>query len=85
MKKPVVIIFVCFYIFGCGNPKIVSVLQEDSVGQIPCPAEKIEIIEHSKLESGEMTWTALCIGDTYQCNKKNGSVRCTEMASQFPN
>ena len=72
MKKLVAIIFVCSFIFGCGNPKIVSVLQEDSVGQIPCPAEKIEIIEHKELESGEMTWTALCLGDTYQCSKKNG-------------
>ena len=52
---------------------------------INCDYEKIEIIEHKELDSGEMTWTALCLGDTYQCSKKNGSVRCTEMASQFPN
>ena len=85
MTKLLALLFLSLSVLSCGNPKIVSVLQEDSVGQIPCPAEKIEIIEHKELESGEMTWTALCLGDTYQCSKKNGSVRCTEMASQFPN
>ncbi|MGI9534012.1 MAG: hypothetical protein ACR2NW_03605 [Thermodesulfobacteriota bacterium] len=85
MKSLIVIFFLSSLIFGCGNPKIVSVLQEDSVGQIPCPAEKIEIIEHQKKENGDMMWTALCLGDTYQCDKKGGVVSCSEMASQFPN
>ena len=85
MKSLLLIVFLCSFVFGCANPKIVSVLQEDSVGQIPCPAGKIEIIEHQELENGDMTWTALCLGDTYQCSKKGGVVSCSEMASQFPN
>ena len=79
------VIFLSSIMFGCGNPKIISVLQEESVGQIPCPAQKIEIIEHQKKENGDMMWTALCLGDTYQCSKEGGVVSCSEMASQFPN
>ena len=76
---------VCLFLFSCGNPKIISVLQEDSVGQVPCPAEKIEIAQHQKLENGDMMWTALCLGETYECTNKGGVVSCNEMASQFPN
>ena len=85
MTKLFAVLFLSLTVFSCGNSKIVSVLQEDSVGQIPCPAGKIEIIEHQKNDSGDMTWTALCLGETYQCEKKGGVVSCSEMASQFPN
>ena len=85
MRKILSIILLSSIMFGCGNPKIISVLQEESVGQIPCPAQKIEIIEHQEKENGDMMWTALCLGDTYQCNKEGGIVSCSEMASQFPN
>ena len=85
MKKLVIIILIGSGIISCANPKIVSVLQEESVGQIPCPAEKIEIVEHQKKENGDMIWTALCLGETYQCSKEAGVVSCSEMASQFPN
>jgi len=85
MRTVLTVIFLCSILFSCANPKIISVLQEDSVGQIPCPAEKIEIIEHQKKENGDMMWTALCLGDTYQCSKEGGVVSCSEMASQFPN
>ena len=85
MYKLMAVITTCLFVYGCANSKIISVLQEESVGQIPCPAEKIEIAQHQELENGDMMWTALCLGETYECSKKRGVVSCSEMASQFPN
>ncbi len=73
------------FIFSCANPKIISVLQEESASQIPCNPTRIEIVEHQELPNGDMTWTGLCLGDTYQCRKESGVVSCSKMSSQFPN
>ena len=85
MKIFTTLVICSLFLLSCANPKIISVLQEDSVGQIPCPAERIEIVEHQELDNGDMTWTGLCLGDTYQCRKEGGVVSCSKMASQFPN
>lgn len=85
MKIFSIAVISCLFILSCANPKIISVLQGDSAGHIPCPAEKIEIVEHQKLADGDMTWVGLCLGDTYQCSKKDGVISCSQMASQFPN
>jgi len=79
-------LFICsLFVLSCANPKIISVLQEDSAGQMPCDPSRIEIVEHQELANGDMTWTGLCLGDTYQCRKEGGAVSCSKMASQFPN
>ena len=85
MRVLTAVVFTAIIFYGCASPKILSVLQQESVGQIPCPAEKIEIIEHQKEDNGDMTWTGLCLGETYRCSKKGGVVSCSEMSSQMPN
>ncbi len=78
---------------SCANSKQVSTMEEQSVGQIPCPAEKIEIIERKvDLSDGSATWMALCSGETYSCqraadtgdNTIQPQVTCTKMESQMP-
>ena len=85
MKIFTVAVVSVLFILSCANPKIISVLQEESSGQMQCEPGHIEIIEHRKLDNGDMTWTALCDGDTYQCRNEGGTVSCSKMASQFPN
>lgn len=79
-------------IFACGNPQVVDTMEQQSVGQIPCNAEHIEVIEHVEKNDGSATWMALCNGKTYQCertagtgeNLENADVTCSEMESQMP-
>ena len=79
-------VFICsILLLSCANPKIISVLQEESSKQMQCEPGHIEIIQHQKLDNGDMTWTALCNGDTYQCRDEEGAVSCSRMSSQFPN
>lgn len=72
---------------SCGNPYVIGSLQDQSAGQVPCDPGQIEIIEHKINQDGSATWTGLCNGYTYQCNRlsgDNGQVSCTEMQSQMP-
>lgn len=86
VMRIIITMFICsLFVLGCANPKIISVLQEDSAGQMSCDPSRIEIVEHQELDNGDMTWTGLCLGDTYQCRKESGVVSCSKMASQFPN
>jgi len=79
-------------LFACGNPQVVQTLEQQSVGQIPCNVEHMEVIEHVEKSDGSATWMALCDGKTYQCeraagageNLENADVTCSEMESQMP-
>ncbi len=91
--KRLVIAVAAFVLFACGNPLVIQTLQEQSVGQITtCNANHIEVIQHNIKEDGSATWTALCQGRTYSCqraagtgnNLENAEVSCTEMESQMP-
>jgi hypothetical protein len=45
-----------------------EILQEQSVGKIPCRSDEIEISEYKINESdGSGYWTAACLGKTYKC------------------
>ena len=45
-----------------------EILQEQSVGKIPCRSDEIEISEFKINESdGSGYWTAACLGKTYKC------------------
>lgn len=68
-------------------------MQEQSVGQIPCPSEKIEIIQYKVNQSdGSGYWMALCNGRTYKCTRGSGNqtntinpdIKCEMMESQMP-
>ncbi|MDA2919429.1 hypothetical protein MYX76_08060 [Desulfobacterota bacterium AH_259_B03_O07] len=68
-------------------------MQEQSVGQIPCVANKIEIIQHNiNKADGSGNWMALCNGRTYMCRRGSGDqtktidpdISCNEMESQIP-
>ena len=84
--RSIITIFICsLLVLSCANPKIISVLQEESAAEMPCDPSRIEIVEHQELANGDMTWTGLCNGDTYLCRKESGSVSCSKTASQFPN
>lgn len=79
--------FFSFTFISCGNPYVVQSLQDQSTGQIPCPADNIEVIEHKIDDNGNATWTALCEGRTYSCEREggqSGTVTCSEMESQMP-
>ncbi|MEE8044213.1 MAG: hypothetical protein V3T32_03675 [Thermodesulfobacteriota bacterium] len=92
--KRLVIAIAAFGLFACGNPLVIQTLQQQSVSQITsCNADHIEVIEHKiNDEDGSATWTALCQGRTYSCqraagtanNLENADVSCTEMESQMP-
>jgi len=91
--KRLVIAIAAFGLFACGNPLVIQTLQQQSVSQIPCPADRIEVIEHKiNEEDGSATWMALCQGRTYSCqraagtanNLENAQVSCSEMESQMP-
>lgn len=93
MKTILIIISIIFTIFSCANPRYLTVMQEESVGQIPCNAEHIEIIEHKiNREEGSATWTALCNGRSYFCKRpgtnntdsENLNVTCEESIAQMP-
>lgn len=89
MKKLLIIPAVAIAMFSCGNPYVTQQLQEQSVTQIPCPADQIEIIEHVEHSDGSATWMALCEGRTYSCKRPAGQesspqVSCQEMESQMP-
>ncbi len=81
------------YIIGCSNPKQIEIMQEQSVGQIPCVANKIEIVQHNINKADRSgNWMALCNGRTYMCRRGSGDqtntidpdVSCNEMESQIP-
>ena len=90
--KRILIAVVALGLFACGNPQVIQTLEQQSVGQIPCNAEHIEVIEHAEKDDGSATWMALCNGKTYQCeraagtaeNLENSHVTCSEMESQMP-
>jgi len=90
--KRILIAAVVLGLFACGNPQMIQTLEQQSVGQIPCNAEHIEVIEHVEKDDGSATWMALCNGKTYQCeraagtaeNLENSDVTCSEMESQMP-
>ena len=89
MKKLLIIPALTVAMFSCGNPYVIQSLEEQSVPQIPCPADGIEIIEHVEHPDGSATWTALCEGRTYSCERaagenSSGKVSCSEMESQMP-
>jgi len=87
MKKILFIALTALAVFSCGNPYVIQSLEEESVGQIPCNDEHVEIIEHKINDDGSASWTALCSGRTYSCQRlsgPNGEVNCTEMESQIP-
>jgi hypothetical protein len=91
MKK-VLFVLATLGLFACGNSVVVETMEQQSVGQIPCNAEHIEVIEHVEKNDGSATWMALCNGKTYQCeraagtaeNIENADVSCSEMESQMP-
>ena len=91
--KRLAIAIAAFGLFACGNPLVIQTLQQQSVSQITsCNADHIEVIEHVIKDDGSATWTALCQGRTYSCqraagtaeNLENADVTCTEMESQMP-
>jgi len=93
MKKLLIFILTIFLNTSCSNPKQIELMQEQSVGQIPCVANKIEIIEHEiNKADGSGNWMALCNGRTYLCRRGKGDesntidpdVSCNEMESQMP-
>lgn len=87
MKKTLIISAIALFAFSCGNPYVIQSLQEQSVPHIPCNADHIEIIQHVIHDDGSATWTALCNGRTYDCNRLSGpegEVNCSESASQMP-
>ena len=87
MKKVLFITILTLSALSCGNPYVIQSLQEESVPQIPCSAGQIEVIQHVINDDGSATWTALCSGRTYSCQRlsgPNGEVNCSEMESQMP-
>ncbi|MEQ9619154.1 MAG: hypothetical protein RIG61_08275 [Deltaproteobacteria bacterium] len=89
MKRFLIIPAVIAGLLSCGNPYEIQTLQEQSVTQIPCPPDRIEIIEHVIHQDGSASWTALCQGRTYSCRRaageaSNPEVSCSEMESQMP-
>lgn len=90
--KLLLIATVAFGLFACGNPQVIQTLQQQSVGQIPCNANHVEVIEHVIKDDGSATWMALCNGKTYNCqraagtaeNLENADVTCSEMETQMP-
>jgi uncharacterized protein YcfL len=92
--RPLLIIAVTIFLgLGCTSPKEIEVMQEQSVGQIPCPSEKIEIIQYKLNQAdGSGYWMALCSGRTYKCTRGSGDqtntinpdVKCEMMESQMP-
>jgi hypothetical protein len=87
MKRYLIIPAILFSILSCGNPKVIDPIQVKSAKLIPCEPQMIEIIEHKINPDGSESWTALCNGDTYDCEKKageNGKVSCEHMVSQMP-
>lgn len=91
MKRLIIAIAV-IGLFSCGNPFVIQTLQEQSVGQIPCNADHVEVIQHIIRVDGSATWTALCSGHTYNCqrtagtteNPDSGEVTCSQTESQMP-
>ena len=51
--KRILIATVVLGLFACGNPQVIQTLEQQSVGQIPCNAEHIEVIEHVEVHRGE--------------------------------
>lgn len=89
MKKYLLIPAVLITILGCGNPYVIEPLQQQSAsqGQVPCEPDMIEIIEHQTNPDGSATWTALCQGYTYDCERaagEQGAVSCERTESQMP-
>jgi len=87
MKTTLIIVTLALALFSCGNPSVIQSFQEESVPHIACNAEHIEIIEHVIHDDGSATWTALCNGRTYDCNRlsgPDGAVDCSETESQMP-
>lgn len=89
MKKLLLIPAVVIATFSCGNPYVIQSLQEQTLSQISCSGDQVEIIEHVEHPDGSATWTALCEGRTYDCERPAGQessphVTCQEMESQMP-
>ena len=87
MKKLIIVSVLALAALSCGNPYVIQSLQDQSVPHIPCNADHIEIIQHVIHDDGSATWTALCNGRTYNCNRlsgPDGEVNCSESASQMP-
>ena len=94
MKRLLIIVIALLGAVGCTNSPVIETLQEQSVGQgqISCDADRIEIIEHKVNDDGSATWTALCSGRAYNCqraagqedNTINPEAKCVEMESQMP-
>lgn len=89
MKLFLIIPAVTIAMLSCGNPFEIQTLQEQSVTQVPCPSDRIEIIEHVIHQDGSASWMALCQGRTYSCQRvageeANPEVSCSEMESQMP-
>ena len=88
--KRLLIAIAAFGLFACGNPFVIQELQQQSTSQITdCNADHIEVIEHVIREDGSATWTVLCQGKTYNCQRAagsagNGDVSCSQMESQMP-
>ena len=92
--KPLLITTVAILLSsGCTTSPQIQTMQEQSVGKIPCPSEKIEIIQYKINEAdGSGYWMALCNGRTYKCgrgasdqtNTINPDVICEEMETQMP-
>jgi hypothetical protein len=58
---------VAFLWLGCGSKEI-AILQEQSVGRIPCRTDEIEITEYKiNKADGSGYWIAFCNGKTYRC------------------
>ena len=87
MKITLIISAIAILAFSCGNPYVIQSLQDQSVPHIPCNADHIEIIQHVIHDDGSATWTGLCNGRTYNCQRQSGDkgeVNCSESASQMP-
>ncbi len=85
--KRLVIAIAAFGLFACGNPFVIQELQQQSTSQITdCNADHIEVIQHVIREDGSATWTALCQGRTYSCERagENAEANCSQMESQMP-
>ncbi len=94
MKRLLIIGTMLLGAIGCTNSPVIETMQQQTVGQdqISCDAGRIEVIQHRVNDDGSATWTALCSGRTYNCqraagqedNTVNPDVNCVEMESQMP-
>ncbi len=93
MRKLLIITVAILLNSGSTTSPQIQTMQEQSVGKVPCPSERIEIIQYKINEAdGSGYWMALCNGKTYKCrrdasdqtNTINKDVVCQGMETQMP-